>query len=280
MRRRIAPTVAAFFDLDGTLVAFPSLEVRFFRALRYQRRIGVRSYFLWLGEALRLAPGGINRIAHANKMYLRGAQAVDEHGDAGIFACPTTEETEGKTRENGEPRKGEERKGRARTPVAPFFAEGIKRVAWHARRGHAIVLVSGTLQHLAQAASFDLQLRLGEVGIAAPIGVCATRLESLEGKWTGRIVGDVMFGEEKARAVKRFAEASGVDLTECFAYGDSASDRWMLEAVGRPAAVNPSNDLGRIARGNGWPVFRWVEERNFTQSSPRTWRAQSSEATL
>jgi hypothetical protein len=47
----------------------------------------------------------------------------------------------------------------------------------------------------------------------------------------------------------------------------------MLEAVGKPVAVNPSNDLGRIARRNDWVVLRWEKEKAFTQ---RTRRAQRS----
>jgi hypothetical protein len=45
----------------------------------------------------------------------------------------------------------------------------------------------------------------------------------------------------------------------------------MLEAVGKPAAVNPSNDLARIARRKDWAVLLWGEEEDFTQ---RTRKAQ------
>jgi len=61
-------TIAAFFDLDGTLVALPSLERRFFRILRYRKAISERNYFLWLREAMRLVPRGISAILQANKM--------------------------------------------------------------------------------------------------------------------------------------------------------------------------------------------------------------------
>ena len=42
--------VAAFFDLDGTLIGGPSLERRFFEELRYQGAIPLRNYFLWLAR--------------------------------------------------------------------------------------------------------------------------------------------------------------------------------------------------------------------------------------
>lgn len=252
--------VAAFFDLDGTLVALPSMEMRFFRSLRNRREIAIQNYLLWLREAARLLPRGIQQIAYANKMHLRGVLVDAENRGTDIPArLSLIDET----------RRKEGEKRQARMPVPLFYAQGIELVAWHAQRGHTIVLVSGTLEALAQAAALALHVRLGVRGIAASIGVSATRLEETGGRWTGRIVGEAMFGEEKARAVRRLAARKGLDLARCFAYGDSAADRRMLEAVGRPAAVNPSHDLARIAWQNSWPVLLWGEEKNSTQSAQR-----------
>jgi HAD superfamily hydrolase (TIGR01490 family) len=235
--------VAAFFDLDGTLTSLPSLEKRFFLMLRYRKLIGIRNYFLWFVEALRLIPRGISQVTQANKMYLRGVRV-----EAGV--------------------------GGAEMPV--LFAEAMERSVWHAERGHLLVIVSGTLEFLALRAARLLELELRARGLACTIRVCATRLEQKNERWTGRIVGEAMFGEEKARAVRRIAAEEGLDLRRCFAYGDSASDKWMLECVGRPAAVNPSNDLARIARRNDWPVLRWGNQKTFT---PRTQRAQKTQRT-
>jgi len=159
-------------------------------------------------------------------------------------------------------------------PVPPFHPEAIERVMSHAERGHWIVLVSGTLEPLAKQAALDLEEELACRGIDASIEVCATRLETAEGKCTGRIIGEAMFGEEKARAIRRFAAAIGIELPRCFAYGDSTNDQRMLEAVGKPAAVNPTKDLAQIASRSGWPVLRWDDEGISTRSSQSS---QSSE---
>ena len=74
-----------------------------------------------------------------------------------------------------------------------------------------------------------------------------------------------MFGEAKAREAKRLAAEMGLDLKRCFAYGDSLNDRWLMAAVERPEAVNPSNDLASFARTRGWPVLHWAEKENITQ---------------
>ena len=247
--------IAAFFDLDGTLLPPPSLEARFVRALRYRHAIGAANYLRWFVEAVRLAPSGINRILHANKMCLRRVP-VDE-ADA--------------LRDNGP--------GRAerRWNLCTFFPEALERIAWHAEHGHAILIVSGTLQPLAMNAAAALEEHLAANGVRTTIGVYATRLESRNGLWTGRIAGEAMYGEAKARAVKAIAASRGFDLEKCFVYGDSANDRWMLECAGRPVAINPSNDLMRIANRNGWPILRWNNRGKSGLSSPHVLLRQRRE---
>jgi HAD superfamily hydrolase (TIGR01490 family) len=235
--------VAAFFDLDGTLMPMPSLETRFYLLLRYRKLIGIRNYFLWLREATRLVPRGVNQIVHANKMYLRGI-SVDE---------------------------------KDLLKVLSFYPEAIERLAWHAERGHPIVIVTGTLELLAERTARGLEAELDRRGLATEIRVCATRLEEKNEKWTGRIMGEAMFGEAKARAVRRIAAEADLDLERCFAYGDSSSDKWMLQAVGRPAAVNPSNDLARVARRNDWAVLLWRKEKTFLQRAQRAQKTQRTD---
>jgi HAD superfamily phosphoserine phosphatase-like hydrolase len=273
--------VAAFFDLDGTLVALPSMEQRFFRILLSRQEISPKNYFLWLREAARLARRGIQEMLQANKAYLRGVQKISEcnKGDSEIFSSC----------ERGCRSMGQEliSSGRApaslrreatfqrrdpRLPASAFFAQGVERVAWHAREGHAIVLLSGTLEPLAEDAARSLEDELAARGMALTIRVCATRLEEKDGRWTGNVLGEVMRGQAKARVARRLAADECWDLSECFAYGDSASDAWLLAAVGRPAAVNPSGELMRIARTQGWPVLRWNGNGDSTprpQSSQR-----------
>jgi phosphoserine phosphatase len=267
--------VAAFFDLDGTLLPLPSLEQRFFRALCYRREIPLTNYFLWCREALKLLPHGISRAMQANKMYLRGVHNFVESGAENPI--------DSRTHKSGHPSQlrasGEE--GRAsmpprrnpRWPVPHFFEEGVKRLAWHAMQGHAIVIVSGTLEPLANATARALITEVAALEVTPNIRVCATRLEESNGSWTGRLWGEAMFGKAKGSAVLRVADEMSLDLSQSWAYGDSAQDRWMLAAVGNPVAVNPSARLARITKKRGWPVLRWSAGKDLTQSSQRTRRA-------
>jgi HAD superfamily hydrolase (TIGR01490 family) len=252
--------IAAFFDLDGTLAALPSLESRLFRTLGYRREIRAKNYLFWLREAIWLAPRGINAILHANKMYLRGLKIFDERGegDRNISSWHKV----------GHPAEGQASAPPRRTPRLPvptFFAQAIETVAWHAKQGHEIVLISGTLEPLARGAARTMEAELAARGIAMRARVIATRLEEKDGKFTGKIWGEAMFGEAKARAAKRLAGETRLDLGRCYAYGDSLSDRSFMALVGRPAAVNPSNDFASIAHTRGWPVLDWEGEESLTQ---------------
>jgi len=252
---------AAFFDLDGTLLPLPSLERRFFRILRHRCEIPLTNYFSWCGEALKLLPRGIGHVLHANKMVLRGVHSFVEEGPAKqVDTCAHV---------SGHPLqlRASEGEGRPSTPpkhlprwlVPHFFEDGVERVAWHAMRGHAIVIVSGTLEPLANAAARALELELAARGVATEISVCATKLEESEGKWTGRILGEPLFGKAKAHAIHMLAKGMSLELSRSWAYGDSAADRWMLASVGNPAAVNPTPKLVRIARKEGWPALRTTD---------------------
>ena len=230
--------VAAFFDLDGTLLRRPSLEQRFFRQLRYRRQIGFWNYAAWLRECLQLLPGGMNRILQENKMYLRGVP-------------------------------DEQVAQRSWLAAIEFFGDGMKEMAWHVGKGHSIVLVSGTLEFLALHAAEILTQRLAESGKTANIRVYATRLESKKGRWTGRIAGNAMIGREKEFAVRKVARELRVDLKHCYAYGDTIQDQWMLGVVGNAAVVNASTELQAMARLRDWRVLQWKENTSIRGKAAR-----------
>jgi phosphoserine phosphatase len=45
------------------------------------------------------------------------------------------------------------------------------------------------------------------------------------------------------------------------------NDRWMLETVGRPVAVNPSKRMEALARRRGWAILAWAEKNMRTIDS-------------
>jgi phosphoserine phosphatase len=88
-------------------------------------------------------------------------------------------------------------------------------------------------------------------GIGTPYEVGA------DGRFTGELGGPFMYGPGKVEAMRRFADEHGIDLAVSWAYSDSVSDLPMLRAVGNPVAVNPDEELTRIAHAEGWRVMRF-----------------------
>jgi HAD superfamily hydrolase (TIGR01490 family) len=111
--------------------------------------------------------------------------------------------------------------------------------------GHEVVLVSGALDFLMER----LAKHLGATG------VIANRLDFKDGYATGKLLRPVVAGPEKARLVREWARARGLDLGDCFAYSDSYSDVPMLSVVGHPCAVNPDLRLAKLALTYDWPVI-------------------------
>jgi len=68
--------------------------------------------------------------------------------------------------------------------------------------------------------------------------VRANRLEIVEGRLTGRVVGDVVDRAAKAAALRRFAELEGLPLERTVAIGDGANDLDMLATAGLGVAFN------------------------------------------
>ncbi|MFE9566212.1 HAD family hydrolase [Streptomyces sp. NPDC006487] len=83
-------------------------------------------------------------------------------------------------------------------------------------------------------------------------GALGTVAESVDGVYTGRLVGEPLHGPAKAEAVRALAAAEGLDLERCAAYSDSHNDIPMLSLVGHPYAINPDTKLRKHARSKDW----------------------------
>jgi len=118
----------------------------------------------------------------------------------------------------------------------------------HRDAGEDVIIVSTSGQEM-----------VGPIGaILGAALVIATRMEIAEGRYTGQME-FYAYGEAKARRVRELAAERGYHLADCYAYSDSVTDLPMLEAVGRPHAVNPDRALRRLAHQRGWPVLAFSE---------------------
>ena len=84
----------------------------------------------------------------------------------------------------------------------------------------------------------------------------ATRFHVVDGCYDGAFEGPMVWGRGKLAAVRAWAASVGVDLARSSAYSDSFYDLPLLNAVGRPVAVNPDIRLAALAHLRGWTVMR------------------------
>ena len=126
--------------------------------------------------------------------------------------------------------------------LAQAFPAAIRRVRRHRDLGHRTVLITGALDFVVEPFSplFD--------------HIVCPSLGTASGRYTGRLTATPPIGENRAQALRDYAQAEGLDLAECIAYADSTSDLPMLEVVGFPVAVNPEPKLASLARRRGWLV--------------------------
>ena len=130
-----------------------------------------------------------------------------------------------------------------------MYAEALELMELHRAAGHRVYLVSASPEEIV----LPLADLLGVDG-----AICSRGEVDEQGCYTGRMA-FYAYGESKATAMRELAARTGLDLSSSSAYSDSATDLPMLEAVGRPVAVNPDRALGKIAVERGWEV------RHFTK---------------
>ncbi len=122
--------------------------------------------------------------------------------------------------------------------------EARQLVDMHRHAGRATYIVSASPVELVNPLA-------AAMGMTAGIGTVS---EIVDGVYTGRLAGPFCYGHGKVDAIAELARWEGLDLRQCYAYSDSASDLPMLELVGHPVAVNPDSKLDRVARRRGWPI--------------------------
>ncbi|NBH04114.1 phosphoserine phosphatase SerB [Amycolatopsis sp. SID8362] len=87
-------------------------------------------------------------------------------------------------------------------------------------------------------------------GLVAELGLdfaAANDLEIVDGKLTGKVIGDVVDRAGKAKVLRRVAGEYDIPLEQCVAVGDGANDIDMLSAAGMGVAFNAKPALREVA---------------------------------
>lgn len=114
----------------------------------------------------------------------------------------------------------------------------------HLAAGHEVWIVTASPVEIGEL----IARRLGATGALGTVA------EHKDGFYTGRLVGAMLHGQAKARAIVALAGREGIDLSRSWAYSDSLNDVPILSEVGHAVAINPDRRLRGHARRLGWPV--------------------------
>jgi HAD superfamily hydrolase (TIGR01490 family) len=133
--------------------------------------------------------------------------------------------------------------------VLPHVSDvGRRAVTRHRESGDVVAIVTGASPYSARPLARHLGIE----------HVVASELEvGPDGRFTGRYLDPLCYGDGKLTRARGLAERLGFALREATFYTDSLTDLPLLEAVRTPVAVNPDMRLARLARRRGWRIERW-----------------------
>ena len=126
--------------------------------------------------------------------------------------------------------------------IRPEIVETIRE---HRAKKGKVVLLSSATTPICQPVSQYLELD----------EIICTRLESENGILTGHTAGKLVYGPEKKVRMLAYCREKEYDPQESWYYGDSHTDRYVMQAVGFPVAVFPDKRLLKIAKRNNWSIL-------------------------
>ena len=216
--------VAAYFDLDGTLLNASSEKTL---AAHLARR---RPWRIPWG-ALAWATGFITNM-------IRGRAVYDAARNRGHFSLASWDVLERYSRQLAVEK--------LKPSIPP---QAWEKLAWHREQGHRLVLVTATVAPMAEAMAEVL-------GMDAVYG-CGPEVR--EGILSGSERGwSVPRRKGKVPVVMADAEANGHDLSACYGYGNTLADSWFMARCGHAIAVSPEGSLRRHAEANDWQIVDWT----------------------
>ena len=225
--------VAAFFDMDGTLLSSNVIETYLWLRLR---ELSGTERFAELGRIAAKVPSLLQAERRERSAFLRsvyrdydGARLTDLDAIADEHLTDHV--------------------------LARLSPAAVRRIREHRAAGHQTILITGAIRPLTRPLRplFD-HIEAAELAVDER-GVC-----------TGYLASSPLVGESRAAWMASYAAEHGIDLKQSFGYADSHSDLPLLAAVGHPVAVRPDVPLYRHARKARWTIVDWTSSTSSTRT--------------
>jgi HAD superfamily hydrolase (TIGR01490 family) len=230
-----AGRVAAFFDLDKTIIASSS-ALAFSRPLLREGLINRRAALRSAYAQLMFSMAGAN--AQTTERLRAQISALCAGWDVAQVSAIVNETLH--------------------DVVDPLvYAEAADLITQHKEDKHDVIVLSAT--------GHEVVAPIAEM-LGADHAV-ATRMQIVDGRYSGQVE-FYCYGEQKAVAARELAQSRGYDLGACFAYSDSSTDLPLLEVVGNASVVNPDKALRKIAEQRGWPVLSFSKPVSLRSRMP------------
>ena len=220
---QLKSNIAAFFDFDETLVSVNSSKIG----------------FKWLYEHGMLSKIFIFKVMIA--VFLNRKNIITEKRMAEIMISfyKNKKLTDFKTGAN------EFYFDYLKPNLAPRV---IDKLEFHKKKGHILVIVSGSIRYYLEPAARDLGIQHL---------VCTDLEENSNGILTGKAKGKVCIGNYKKELTLKLVDKLNIDLGNSYAYGDNQADIPLLKLVGNPVAVEPTQILKKVAQKNNWSILNY-----------------------
>ncbi|HEX9934524.1 MAG TPA: HAD-IB family hydrolase [bacterium] len=212
------PSRIAVFDVDRTLIIGTSVEIQLIRFLLNKQLLPSANLIRAVAWIPCLMRKGLKEATLRNKFYLYGMEAEFVQSLMPEFF---------------------------QYRLRPLFShQMLMRMSVLKKTGHAIILISGTLD-------FILDQLIHQFGADGGMG---TTVEIVDGRFTGRVIGIYPFYREKVDALMSVLDGKKVDFERSTGFADSWADIPLLSLLGRPVAMNPDWGLRREALKRGWSI--------------------------
>lgn len=210
----------AIFDVDGTLVSGKSTEKRFVGWLLSRGHLGPRQLLSAAWFVVRWFPVFGRHVFRKNKAYLSGLSVEVVAEEARLFV--------------------------ESVPDSLWIEPALAALRRHKEVGHQVMLLSGTLQPIAE-------------GLCSRLGAdqcLGTRCNVKGGIFTASPPVQHPFYDEKASMLTSICETYRIAAADVYAYADSVFDVPFLCKVGHPVAVRPDAKLAEWATANNHRILR------------------------
>ena len=227
------PGVAAFFDMDGTLLSSNVIETYLWLRLR---ELSGTERFVELSRIAAKVPSLLQAERRERSAFLRSVYR--EYAGARLADLDAIAD--------------DHLTDHVLTRLSP---DAVRKIRQHRAAGHRTVLITGAIRPLTRPLRplFD-HIEAAELAVDDQ-GVC-----------TGYLSSSPLVGESRSAWMRGYAAEHDIDLSASYGYADSHSDLPLVEAVGRPVAVRPDVSLYRHARRHRWTIEDWASSASSTRT--------------